>query len=900
MRSVKRLILRLMVAFTILPIKSFPQENLLGTKLSITFTNERIRNVVKRIERDTGISFAYANHADLNKRVTGNFEQQPVAIILDLIFENTNLTFKEIAGKITLYEVSKKEKKPQKATIHGYIYDQQSGERLVNANVYNPSSQEGVISNHFGFYSYSATIGKVQLIVSYMGYQSKIVEFELRSDSVINIPIDAKYDEIQEVTVVGNQNRQIENTQMSKVDMPLQKIKEVPVIFGEADVLKVIQLLPGVQAGVEGTSGIYVRGGGADQNLFLLDGVPVYNPGHLLGIFSVFNPEALKSVELYKGAFPARYGGRLSSVVDINMKDGNMQELKGDFTIGLIASKFTLEGPIKKGKTSFMISGRRSYADLLAQPFLAVLNKNDQRYKMNGLAFFHDLNFKLNHIFSDRSRLYWSFYHGRDKGKLSQVTTVRNDKSEIIEQLDDKFGLEWGNTISSVRWNYLISPRLFSNTTLTYSKYQFDIFSNDSYHQYYNNSIEKEYFGYDSGIDDIAAKIDFDYFPASRHTVKFGTSYINHNFTPGVTAFKFSNTENLTAASDTIFGNSNVYANEFSAYIEDDVTLTPDLKVNAGSHFSVFMVDGKTYFSPQARLSARWLVNPKWSLKAAYSRMAQYVHLLAMSGIDLPSDLWVPVTKNLAPPTSNQYTLGTALKLPHNLDLSVEGFYKDMNNLIEYKEGASYMKSGTDWENKVELGKGWSYGLEVLLDKTIGNTTGWVGYAWSKTERQFETINFGRKFPAKHDRRHYVSIVLTHKFSDRFDVSGSWVYGTGSAVTLAFSHIPIGDIPNASNGGLEDYVYAYESRNNYRMPDFHRLDLGVNFHKQKKRGLRTWNFSVYNAYNRNNAMLLMWAEEDMNGELSVGGGSMFESRAMKLYKATLMPLIPSVSYSYKF
>jgi outer membrane receptor for ferrienterochelin and colicin len=788
----------------------------------------------------------------------------------------------------------------QRYTVSGYISDKNSRERLINANVYEASTLQGTTANNFGFYSISLPKGEVKITASFIGYSPQEIDIDLNENTTINFELNLRSDQIEEITVTGNQTNKIENTQMSMIDVPVQKLQNIPTILGEADVLKVIQLLPGVQGGTEGTSGIYVRGGGPDQNLFLLDGVPVYNAGHLLGIFSVFNPDALRTVKLYKGAFPARYGGRLSSVVDVSMKDGNMQQLKGDFSIGLISSKLMLEGPIVKDKTSFMVSGRRSYADLLAQPIIAAQNKNNQRSKINGLAFFHDFNFKLNHIFSDKSRLYWSLYHGRDKGKAGQAITVRNDKSEVIENLDNQFGLGWGNTISSVRWNYLISPKLFSNTTVTYSKYNFDIFSDESYHQYYNNSIEKEFFEYSSGIEDIAAKIDFDYFPTPRHAVKFGTSYINHKFSPGVTTFKFSNTADSTA-SNTTFGNRDVFANELSAYIEDDITISTNLKLNAGFHFSAFFVDGKTYFSPQPRLSARWLLNPDWSVKASYSRMAQHVHLLTMSGIDLPSDLWVPVTKNLAPPTSNQFALGTALKLPHKLDLSVEGFYKDMNNLIEYKEGASFMKNGTEWEKMVELGKGWSYGVEVLLEKTIGKTTGWLGYTWSKTERQFEKINFGRVFPAKYDRRHDLSLVLTHKFSNKFDISGSWVYATGSAATLAFSHIPIGNIPYAWNFGFgENYVYAYESRNNYRMPDFHRLDLGVNFHKQKKRGVRTWNISVYNAYNRNNALLLMWMEEDKDGEMTYGGGSMFNSGTMKLFKATFMPIIPSVSYSFKF
>jgi len=899
MKFIKPLLIILTVVLIVLPFRSSAQTTILDRKITVSINNQSIKEAVKEIEKQHGISFAYTNFSAMNQKVTGNFTDQKIGLILNELFKNTNLTYKEIDRKIIIYEIEI-QKKPQKTshTIHGHFYDKNTGERLIGANIYNTLSNIGTTSNNFGFYSISLPNGEIGLSATYMGYEPLMFHFDLQNDTILNIEMVAKNDELSEITVVGNEENKVEETQMSAIDLSIQKLQKIPVILGEADVLKVIQLIPGVQAGTEGTCGIYVRGGGSDQNLFLLDGVPVYNASHLLGVFSVFNPDAVKTVTLYKGAFPARYGGRLSSVVDISMKDGNMKELKGDFSIGLISSKLTLEGPIVKDKTSFMVSARRTYVDILAQPFVAYMNKKENDDVKMG-AYFHDLNLKINHIFSDRSRLYWSVYHGKDKGNGgdSNDNAGWNNNDIATHSSEEKFGLSWGNTISSLRWNYLITPKLFSNTTFTYSKYVFDIESKYIDTDLVNKTHEEEYFRYYSGIEDITAKIDFDYFPAPRHSVKFGTYYTNHHFTPGVTTFKISDTAYKEMNTDTTYGNRNIYANELSSFIEDDISISPDFKMNVGFHLSIFNVDGETFIRPQPRLAIRYKAGENWSLKASYSRMAQHVHLLITSGINLPTDLWVPVTKKFEPPISDQVAIGTAINLPKYFTLTIEAFYKNMQNLIEYKEGASFMGSASDWENMVEKGRGWSYGAEFMLEKTVGKTTGWIGYTWSKTERQFENINFGRVFPAKYDRRHDISIVFTHKFSDKFDIGGTWVYVTGNAATLAFSQFPVSGIPftnqYAWNG---NNVKNYVSRNNYRMPNYHRMDLGMNFHKVKKHGTRTWSFSVYNVYNRLNPFMLRWKED--NNDRYFNGTT--EVPKKKLYKLSIMPAIPSISYSYKF
>jgi hypothetical protein len=763
----------------------------------------------------------------------------------------------------------------QKITINGYISDQATGERLINANVYDAKTMQGSISNTYGFFSLTLPSGDINLMASFLGYEPQKIKFSLQKDTTINFYLKVKTDELKQITVYGSggiQNK-IESSQMSTVELSSQKIKNIPVILGEADVLKAIQLLPGVQSGTDGTSSIYVRGGGSDQNLFLLDGVPIYNAGHLLGFFSVFNPDAIKTVKLYKGGFPARFGGRLSSVVDVTMKDGNMKEIKGDFSIGLIASKLMLEGPITKDKTSFMISARRTYLDILAKPLLMAEDTK-------GGAFFHDYNLKINHIFSNRSRLYFSSYFGKDKAFLKEDYNYTDCTD------NEDFDLSWGNIISSIRWNYMINNRLFSNTTLTYSHYQFNICKDDTYYEYdENNNVnfkDINYYNYKSGIRDLAAKIDFDYFPSPTHSIKFGGDYTCHYFTPGATHKKSDYGDSSTSEIDTTYGNNNIYAHEWSAYIEDDFTVGEKLKINAGIHFSLFNVESTNYFRTQPRLSIRYKASDTWSLKASYSRMAQHVHLLTTSGISLPTDLWVPITKDSDPPISDQVALGTAINLPHNLTLTIEGFYKNMQNLIEYKDGASFSGSSESWEDKVEQGKGWSYGGEFLLEKTVGKTTGWLGYTLAWNNRKFDNINNGKVFPAKYDRRHDISLVMNHKFSDKFDIGATWVYGTGNAVTMAYSEYQLANIQGYTNS---ENIDNYKSRNNYRMPATHHLDIGINFHKQKKKGIRTWNISVYNVYNRQNPFYMYWDSKETE---------------TKLKQVCILPIIPSVSYSYKF
>ncbi|NDP23007.1 MAG: TonB-dependent receptor plug domain-containing protein [Paludibacter sp.] len=812
----------------------------------------------------------------------------------------------------------------QNRTISGYITNAKNGETLLNSSVYEKNSKVGNVSNSYGFYSLTIPKGAINLVYSYVGFTSKSSSFVLTKDTVINIQL-TENTELDEVVVLGSRKELgVQGSQMSAIEVPISQIKSVPSLFGETDVIKALQLLPGVKAGTEGSAGMYVRGGGPDENLLLLDGVPVYNVNHMFGFFSVFNADAIKNVTLYKGSFPARFGGRLSSVVDIRMNDGDDKNYHGNVTVGLISSKINIEGPIIKEKTTFNFSARRTYADILAQPIItAAAKKNGGVGRANAGYYFYDLNAKISHKFSDKDRLYLSAYMGDDViyANLQQSYSDYGNSSEAGRI---KMDWDWGNLITAVRWNHLINNKLFMNTTAAYTRYRFYMAVGTENKTVIENppstSTEKLTVGYRSGIEDYSAKVDFDWSPMPNHDVKFGANYTFHTFRPGVTIAQLKTTgESMNQQMDTTIGDQNVSAHETTAYIEDNISLGSVIKLNAGVHFSSFLVQNQLYGSvlPQPRIGLRVLMSDKMSFKVGYATMSQYIHLLSNSNISLPTDLWVPVTKRIAPMNSNQYSAGLFYNLANLIDFSVEGYYKTMDNLIEYKDGASFFGSSTGWEDKVSMGRGWAYGIEFLAQKTVGNTTGWVGYTWSHSDRLFDRpgqeINEGAVFPAKYDRRHDLSVVVSHKFSDRFDMAATWVYSTGNCGTLALQNFGGTDLPQSTSSFSGPTVYNgngsviavsnpitttlpyVSSRNNFRYNPYHRLDIGMNFHKQLKHGRRTWNISVYNAYNQLNPFLTMVTNKYTN---NMNGGWGTERKA--LTQLSIFPIIPSVSYSYKF
>lgn len=762
----------------------------------------------------------------------------------------------------------------QNITISGIITDEKTGESLIGANIFDANTLRGTTTNYYGFYSFKISENRVKLTFSYVGYQSVEIELTLFKDTILNISLIPVI-ELEEVVITDKSPiNNVRSTQMSMTQLPVAEIQSLPVLLGEVDIIKSLQLMPGVQGGTEGTSGLYVRGGGPDQNLILLDGVPVYNVSHLFGLFSVFNEDAIKNVTLYKGGFPARFGGRLSSVVDIRMKEGNMNEFKANASIGLLASRVTIEGPIKKNKTSFIVSGRRSYIDLLSYPIQMAINKglNDNGKFWVGY-FLQDFNAKINHKFSDKSRLYFSTYFGKDKFFFNDKYEYTNDYAYIdgtsyiteTSTYQDKAGIEWGNATAALRWNYIITNELFSNITCTYSKYKFIFFNEGLYESERGDEKYKDdyYYGYHSSIKDIALKADFDYIPNLKHYFRFGISNTLHYFSPGIFVMWESTNENANLI-DTSYGNENIPSNEFYSYIEDEFMLGGRFKINVGIHYSNFAVKNKTYHSIEPRISGRFMINDELSFKASYVKMGQYLHLLSFSTLGLPTDLWVPSTKNISNQNAWQAATGFSYALQNQYEFSIEGFYKKMNDMITYEEGASFFSMYGDWETMVTKGKGESYGIEFFIRKIQGKTTGWLGYTLAWADRTFKEVSYGKTFPYNYDRRHDISIVFTHKFSDKFNVGLNWVFGTGYPFTLAdekFIAPHYAGINQFATNRFNYYPYTpmvnyFEHRNSYRMPNYHRGDIGINFLKQKKIGLRTWSFGVYNFYMHQNPFMI--------------------------------------------
>ena len=866
-------------------------------KYVLSCKGKQLDELLVYLDSRYGLKFSYDPELMSRYQVTVDFATNIKAHFLKAVFKGLPLSFKPTSTTILIIPDRANEPKGSRGdnltpivpkTISGYVRDAETGENLIGATIYDKNSKKGVITNVYGFYSLTLNTDSVHLTVSFVGYQAQ--EFNKPIKTNTEADFDLLYSKVLDaVTVVGEEPIE-ESPQMGLINVPIKQIKQVPMILGEVDVLKALQLLPGIQGGTEGTSGIYVRGGGPDQNLILIDGVPVYNASHLFGFFSVFNADAINNVSVMKGGFPARYGGRLSSVIDISMKEGNNQKLGGIGSIGLISSKFMIEGPIKDENTSFIVSARRTYLDLLVRPFMKASTDGDE---VAGY-FFEDFNAKINHRFSNKDRLYLSFYGGKDKfySKYKSNYSFNN----VTTDYEDEAGLKWGNIISALRWNHLFSQKLFANITGTFSRYNFKVFE-DYYRKEVGpgiNEVTEDAIEYRSGIKDFALKVDFDYLPTPSHNFKFGVMGIHHTFTPEVFVYE-SNVE-----TDTVFGALKTRALEFSAYAEDDITLSDRIRFNVGIHTSMFNIRKKTFSSLQPRLSGRFLIDRNSSIKVSYSMMRQFVHLLTNSSIGLPTDLWVPATDKLQPQKSWQAGLGLSRSMG-SFEISIEGFYKKMDNLIAYKEGGSLnigslfeadeesveiRKDGEDWEEKVVSGEGDSYGLEFLVQRKAGRLSGWLGYTYSKTSRQFDDLNFGIRYPYRYDRRHDLSLVTVYEINDRVKFSGTWVYASGNVVSIPDSEFqPLDDLFFETFGHYSSSLKNYPSRNNFRMNPYHRLDLGISMSKKKRRGLRTWSFGAYNSYSRRNPFYV-----DIR----------YDNGKKKYKQYSLFPIIPYMNYSFEF
>lgn len=860
----------------LLTVKAQKQEQ----PVTIHLENAGLKELTGKIEQVTKYSFIYGEEVKLEHPITLHLKNTPLKKVLQQAFSGQNISFRFTVSHILLHK-EKAQTVQRRHTLNGYVLDQASKESLIGANIYDRLNEMGTTTNPFGHFSITLPEGDTKLDFSYIGYASQQVSLHLCKDTLLTIQLKND-NQLNEVIILSDKPETgIQSSRMGASSIPILHIKNTPTLMSEADVLKSIQLLPGVQNGMSGTSGLYVRGGGPDQNLYLLDGVPLYNVDHTLGLLSVFTPEAVKKVDLYKSSFPARFGGRLSSIVDVRTNDGNMQRYHGSFTIGLLTSHLQFEGPIWKDHTSFIISARRSYIDC----FLPLVMPKDER----GGYSLYDINAKLNHRFGEQDRLFISFYKGKD-----HVYYKYKDEDKFKQTHD------WGNMLLSTRWNHIFTPQLFCNTTLAYNRYVFDIRQEETSNiqqpdgpTITNGSNNL----FHSGINDLSVITDFDYHPSPAHNIKFGGKYIYHLFAPEVQTGKQHNSDNgYPQANDNYsLNNSHIYAHDFSLYAEDDISLNEHWKINAGFHFSLFNVQKQTYLSLQPRLSVSFKATSNIILKSSFSQMNQCTQLLSTASLAMPSDLWVPVTRHIRPMKSFQYATGVYYTGIKNWEFSIEGYYKDMHNVLEYKDGESFLDSSHNWEDKVEMGKGRSFGVEFMAQKTAGHLTGWINYTLSKSDRQFSTdgINNGKRFPYQYDRRHTLNLTLNYQLTRRIDFNMSWTYASGCMATLpkekTHTELPPVNVPpswimdNLNKGDMDHYT----SRNNYRLPASHQLNLGFNFHKQTRHGERIWNISVLNAYNAMNPNFVYISREAQTGK-------------PLLKKMTILPCIPSFSYTYKF
>ena len=752
-----------------------------------------------------------------------------------------------------------------KINISGYVKDASSGEILIGATIQDQESNRSVRTNSYGFFSLEIENNETTLLISYVGYVPLETTINDEQERRYNFELSPVGREIEEVVISGRkQNKNVTSPQMGALNFTIEEIKNVPVIFGERDILKTIQMLPGVGKGGEGSSNFYVRGGGGDQNLILLDEATVYNASHLLGFFSTFNSDAIKDVELFKGGIPAQYGGRISSVMDIHMIDGNNKKFAAEGGVGLIASRLKLEGPIEKDKSSFMISGRRTYADL----FLKASNNetvNDSK------LYFYDLNAKINYRFNERNTLYASGYFGKDDLGYG-----------------DLFSFDWGNATATVRWNHIFNQKLFSNTSFIYSDFTYNV----------NVNNDNSDFVIASKIENINLKQDFSYYADNRSTLRFGFNALKQKISPASLNAKANSAVNSVKIEKR-------YGLELAGYLSHEWNPISWFSVLYGLRFTDFMVQGpgtfyefdedgeptnasnyitssviKHYFNIEPRLSASFILDQTQSIKTSFNRIVQNLHQLTNTTSSLPTDQYILSSINIKPQYADQVALGFFRNFNNNMyEFSMEGFYKTMGNQIDFRNGAD-LQANEFLEGELLFGKGRAYGLEFYLRKTKGRLNGWVSYTLGKSERQFDQINDGNWFNARQDRTHDISVVGLYKLSDKWNLGANFVYYTGNAITF----------PSGKYDVDGRTLFYYTERNGYRMPDYHRLDLSANYepNKTNKRFNSSWSFGLYNVYNRKNAYIIDFRENENNANIT------------EAYKIALFGIIPSVTWNFKF
>lgn len=847
----------------------------LDKTVTISFNNVPLKQALDKLTAASGVRFTYNEAvAASNVKLTINAQAQSLKQVLDAALANYPYSYAQLDQDILIrYDAEKLKKsvagpaaKPAgKYTISGTITSKQSGETMIGATVRVADGNQGTATNGYGFYSLTLPAGDHQLVISAIGQKTAVIPVSLTQDKKLNIALEDNAQELQTVTITATQKgaRDLKSPQMGVEQLSIKEINNVPVLLGEHDVIKTIQLLPGIKSAGEGSGGFYVRGGATDQNLLMLDEATVYNASHLLGFFSTFNSDAIKNVSVYKGDMPAQYGGRLSSVIDVKMNDGNNQKFGVSGGVGIIAARLNVEGPIQKGKSSFLISARRTYADMFLK-FAKDTTVNRSK------LYFYDLNAKANYVLGDRDRIYLSGYFGKD-----------------VLSADNVAGINWGNTTGTLRWNHIFNNRFFSNTSLIYSNYNYEI----------NLKQDVNNYNITSRIRDWNLKEDMQYELGDDHSLSFGINSVYHTIKPG----EISATGNSGIISQEL---ETRYAWDNAAYISDTWKATDRFSLTYGVRLSAFSILGpgtyynvdadgnitdskhynsgqvvKTYVNPEPRVAAAFQLNDVSSVKASYARNAQNLHLISNSTPGSPTDKWVASTNLIKPELADQFSVGYYRDLSeHKYEFTVETYYKLLQNQVDYRNGANIF-TNQPIETQLLYGKGRAYGAEFYIKKKTGRLTGWVSYTLSKSERLIDGINDNQWYNARQDRTHDLAVVGIYKLNEKWTLSANFVFYTGDAVTYPSGKYQI-------DGAT---YYLYSDRNGSRMPAYHRLDLGATKQlKKTKKFSSELSFSLYNAYGNRNAYRIFFRDnkDDPNRTEAV--------------KTTLFTFVPSITYNFKF
>jgi len=823
---------------------------------------------------DINVSFDSRLLADA-PNISLQHQNKSLKFLLTTCLKETEIGFQWKENRLVLYQ-----KPPPIFTISGFVEDSLSGERLVSATVYDYISGKGTTTNEYGFYSLSIPRGKASLGFSYLGFNSRTYQINIRKHLYFNVPLKSAI-RLAEIVVTDDRIELKEGLSVSDApNYTMDGLRKMPATGGEPDVIRFFQTLPGVESGSGSLGGTHVRGGDANHNLVLLDGVPVYNPSHSLGLFSIFNENIVKSARIYKGKFPAKYGGRLASVIDIQTKEGNDKKFQFDVGTSLFASNATVEGPIKKDTTSFLLSGRRTHLEPLFNSIYIETN-NDTLGNTGELNyFFYDFNAKINHTLSAKDKLYVSFYRGSDQLKYLEYNheIIPLEEEEEMEELNtsltrqgNSLNINWGNTILSSRWNRVWNNKLFSNLTLTYSEFAFRFLTTSS-EEFENEEREFsqfEQFDFSSSIQDVALKMDFDYIKNNNHYLKFGLGIKQRIFAPIIRYNEFELEETRVSideeiAIDSLNLNSALfYATEFNFYLEDDWKITDKLSAQLGFHNALFTASNAAWNAFQPRLSIQYDWLPSSKIYASYSQMSQFLHVLSPAGISMPFDLWVPSTKDVAPEHARQILVGTEWQLPADFTFGAEFYYKKLDNLITYRQEIDdfFMSNNSDfeWEKQITSGQGWNYGLETSLNRSKGKTTGYLNYTWSKAERQFDGLSSDQRFPFRFNRAHVFKVGLNHEFGPKFSFFSAWYYGSGQFTTPRVIEI-YGDVDNVAALQFDLNNDAPQLNDSQLLPH-HQLDISFNFHWPKKRVEHFLTFSINNVYNNQNPLFSVREQE---------------------------------------